>query len=503
MIATAGKPDPEAELAAAIGSYSRDPLGFVKYAYPWGEEGELAKVSGPREWQADILGAIGKALKAGHKGKLTPIRVAVASGHGVGKSALVAWLVDWALATFEHSRVIVTANTGGQLQTKTWPEVAKWYNLLICKHWFDLASTSLKMPGHSQTWRADQVTWSKENTEAFAGLHNAGKRLVVIFDEASTIADKVWEVTEGALTDEDTEIIWVVFGNPTRNTGRFRECFGRHANLWTIKRQIDSRKVPGTNKPLIDQWIETYGEDSDFVRVRVRGTFPRAGSLQFIASDLVTEAMKRPPEQNPHAPIIIGVDVARFGEDKSVIYVRKGLDGRTSKPLKFSGIDNMVLAGRVAELYRQLDADALFVDAGGGAGVIDRLRQLKVPVMEVSFAGKPNNSRFNDESVLVANKRAEMWAAMRSWLKNGGAIPDDTELEEELTGVEYGFNLRDELQLERKEDMKARGLSSPDTADALALTFAYPVGQRGTKQALDNRPASARSYDPLAEWDED
>ena len=124
-----------------------------------GEPGELADTTGPRDWQAEILGLVGDALREGHATQRAPIRVAVASGHGVGKSALVAWIVDWALATHEQARVIVTANTGGQLQTKTWPEIAKWFNLLICRHWFELAATSLRVPAHKETWRADQVTW--------------------------------------------------------------------------------------------------------------------------------------------------------------------------------------------------------------------------------------------------------------------------------------------------------------------------------------------------------
>jgi hypothetical protein len=491
-------PDSEANLSADIASFTRDPLHFVRYAYPWGEPGELSHTTGPRDWQAEILTAIGDALREGHATQRAPIRIAVASGHGVGKSALVAWIVDWALATHEQARVIVTANTGGQLQTKTWPEIAKWFNLLICRHWFELSRNSLRVPAHKETWRADQVTWSAENTEAFAGLHNAGKRLVVIFDEASTIDDKVWEVTEGALSDEGTEILWIVFGNPTRNSGRFRECFGRYGHLWTA-RQIDSRTVPGTNKAQIAQWIETYGEDSDFVRVRVRGVFPRSGSLQFIASDLVGAAMRREVLQNVYAPVVIGVDVARFGDDKSVIYVRRGLDGRTFAPLKFRGLDNMALAGKVAEVWRRTGADALFVDAGGGAGVIDRLRQLNVPVAEIAFGGRADRLKFNDETTPAANKRAEMWAAVRAWLKAGGALPDDPELEAELTQVEYGFNARDELQLERKEDMKARGLSSPDIADALALTFAYEVAPRNERAARGGGGLVEHEYDVLGE----
>jgi hypothetical protein len=200
---------------------------------------------------------------------------------------------------------VLTANTDTQLRTKTWPEVSKWFRLAINAHWWTVNATSIvsREKGHERIWRADAIPWSENNTEAFAGLHNKGKRIVVIFDEASAIADKIWEVTEGALTDEDTEIIWLAFGNPTQNTGRFRECFGKYKHRWKTF-QIDSRTVEGTNKEQLDKWIEDYGEDSDFVRIRVRGEFPRAGSSQFIASDAVAAARKYKAEGFEHLPKI-------------------------------------------------------------------------------------------------------------------------------------------------------------------------------------------------------
>jgi hypothetical protein len=151
----------------------------------------------------------------------------------------------------------------------------------------------------------------------------------VVFDEASNIADLVWEVAEGALTDEDTEIIWVAFGNPTRNTGRFRECFRKYKHRWKCA-QIDSRTVEGTNKQQLNKWVEDYGEDSDFVKVRVRGIFPDASELQFIPTGLTDEAMKRvvTEAQVSHAPVIIGVDPAYSGVDDAVIYLRQGLHSK-------------------------------------------------------------------------------------------------------------------------------------------------------------------------------
>lgn len=136
-------------------------------------------------------------------------------------------------------------------------------------------------PEYRANYRADFETWSENNTEAFAGLHNQGKLILIIFDEASAISRQIWEVTKGALTDENTIILWLVFGNPTINDGPFRECFGAQKHRWRT-RQLDSRTVDGTNKIEIGKWVEDFGEDSDFVRVRVRGEFPRQGNTQFI-----------------------------------------------------------------------------------------------------------------------------------------------------------------------------------------------------------------------------
>ncbi|MGE0421643.1 MAG: terminase [Reyranellaceae bacterium] len=474
--------DNEQQLRADMARLSRNPLGFVKYAFPWGRKGTpLEDEEGPRDWQADILSEIGRQLQANAAaGFDEAIRLAVSSGHGVGKSALMAWIKLWALATFEDAMTVITANTDQQLRTKTWPQVVKWFNLMPCRHWFTLTDTAIVSAekGRQKTWRGDRVTWSAHNTEAFAGLHNLRRRIVLLFDEASAIDDKVWEVAEGALTDDNTEIVWVVFGNPTQSRGRFRECFGRFRDRWTT-RQIDSRAVPGTNKTQIAQWIADYGEDSDFVRMRVRGEFPTVGTHQFIGIDLIEAARQREPESHLRDPLIIGVDVARHGDDRTVIFFRRGRDARTIPPIQLRIPDLMQVAARVAEAARLHNADAVYVDMGMGAGVVDRLLQLNVPgVIGVEFgSASSGGGRVDGQGANYANKRAEMWGELRAWLAHG-AIPDDAELADDLAGPEYSFNSRSQIQLERKEDMKKRGLSSPDMGDALALTFAYPAQVR-------------------------
>jgi hypothetical protein len=490
---------PEDQLLLDLGAYSKDPLGFVLWAFPWSEPGsELHDATGPEAWQVEMLEKIRDGLLTLDEA----LQIAIASGHGIGKSAFVSWLIIWAMSTFPDTRGVVTANTENQLKTKTWAEVAKWFRLFIGRSLFELTATALfsRDPDHEKTWRIDMVPWSERNTEAFAGLHNKGKRILVVFDEGSAIPDVIWETTEGALTDSDTEIIWFVAGNPTRNTGRFRECFGRYSHRWRTK-AVDSRTVSITNKKQISKWIADYGEDSDFVRVRVRGQFPRAGTNQFISGDLVDEAFARDVQTHPHDPLILGVDVARFGDDASVIYIRKGRDARTHEPIVRRGLDTMGLASLVAETWFKFKADAVFVDGGGvGGGVVDRLRQLHVPVIEIQFGSKPDRADPNQEDIRYANKRAEMWGSLRAALSTI-ALWNDQQLKDELVAPEYLLNVRDEIQLERKADMKKRGVPSPDIADALALTFAYPVmphRMAGYEGAEHRRPPVDFDYDPFS-----
>jgi len=447
-----------------------DPLGFVRFAFPWGESGELEHEDGPDEWQRDILQAVGNGLLT-----LTEaIQIAVASGHGIGKSALVAWIILWAMSTCEDCKGVVTANTETQLKTKTWAELSKWYRLLICKHWFALTATSLFStdPNHARTWRLDQVPWSEHNTEAFAGLHNKGKRVLLLFDEGSAIPDVIYEVSEGALTDTDTEIIWAVFGNPTRNQGRFKDCFGRFRHRW-VTRQIDSRTSRHTNKEQIDSWIADYGIDSDFVKVRVRGIFPSMSVKQFISVEDVDKAYGREirSEQYNFAPKIITVDPAWEGDDELVIGMRQGLLYQILRVIPKNDND-MQVASLVADHEDQEDADAVFIDAGYGTGILSAGKVMRRDHWRlVWFAGTAADNG-------CLNKRAEMWKSMRDWLKEGGSIPRDQVLYQDLIGPEIVPRADGVIQLESKKDMKKRKVPSPGRADALALSFAYPVHAR-------------------------
>lgn len=469
MAARAQIVNPEEFLQRKAASFKRDPLGYVNYFFEWGKD-SLAESKGPRQWQKDILGYIGSHLTE-NSSRFTPCQIAVSSGHGIGKSALISLVCQWAMSTSADCKIVVTANTGNQLATKTGPELSKWFKLAINKHWYEVKATSITIqaPDHERLWRLDMIPWSENNTEAFAGMHNKGKRIVLIFDEGSGIAESVWQVAEGALTDEDTEIIWLAFGNPTQNTGRFRQCFGDLKHRWKTF-QIDSRMVEGTNKTQIAKWIEDYGEDSDFVRVRVRGEFPRAGSAQFIGSDIVASCRKYKAEGYASLPKILSVDVARFGDDQTVIGTRQGR--RAVILAKFRGLDLIQVAERTIEFIRSDVPDAIVVDGDGlGAGVVDQLKHRGFGDKLFEFHG----GAAARDGAAYFNKRAEVWGLTRDWLMSGAEIPDDPELATDLTGPEYGFSSKQQLQLERKEDMKKRGLASPDCGDMLAMTFGVQI----------------------------
>lgn len=510
--------NPELQLAEDIAGFYADPLGYVLYTFPWDSDPSLQIVRlaepwasrygckfGPDQWACEFMESIGADVRSrGFDGvtPVAPIQYAVSSGHGIGKSAMAAWLTLWIMSTRPYSKGVVTANTGEQLASKTWAGVSAWLNKAINRHWFTITTGRGAMRlVHNEapdSWRVDAQTSREENSESFAGLHAASSTPWYLFDEASAIPAKIWEVAEGGKTDG--EPMHFVFGNPTRNTGAFAECFGAQRHRWTV-RQIDSRNVTITNKTLINKWVDDYGEDSDFVRVRVRGVFPRASSMQFIPRDLVDGAMKRPMDDyKPYSrTALVGVDVARFGGDQSVIRTRLQRDGRTWPPKRYRELDTMQLAARVGEHINELKQLGLkvivFVDGGGvGGGVIDRLRQLGHDVIEVNFGGKP------DDPKKYANKSAEMWDRVKVWLPTGHLEADEL-LATDLTGREYGFNAADQIVMEKKEDMKRRGLASPDDADALALTFAYPsmeVDETPRNSAGASAHSSTRRhYDPL------
>lgn len=456
------------EIAERLVDFEFDPLGFVLWAFPWGKPGtSLAKKTGPEKWQVEVLAYIGEQLQAG--GDLgAVVRTAVSAGRGVGKSALVTWLILWAIATFVDTRGSVTANTEGQLRTKTWAELAKWHQMFMARELFKLTATAIysAAPGKDKTWRIDAIPWNENKPEAIAGAHNEGKRALYLFDEASPIPDVIWEFTEGSMTEANTQIIWAVFGNHTRTTGQFHKITTR-TSRWKTWR-VDAREVSFANLQEIEAWIAEYGIDSDYVRVHVLGYAPRAGFSNFIGAELVDHARRREvPRMSYEAHLkILAVDPARFGDDWSVITLRQGL--KVHFQVALSGFDGPELAGRIVDIVRQQENIACIAyDAvGNGADLDSALRRAPglptlIPVMW-GIPAKDDKQYFN--------QRSECWGKMRDFLKDG-EIPDDDILADELTSLDFFYDALFRIQLESKKDAKKRGGKSPDRADSLAISF--------------------------------
>lgn len=491
-----------------------DPYKFIMFAFPWGKENTpLHDKTGPRDWQREELESVAdqirnnklifnkrvikaKSLSKHTKGKdrdkalqpFTPLvyKSATASGRGVGKSSLTAWLTLWMMSTRLGSTTIVTANTEQQLKSRTWAEMGKWHTLSINSHWFTRSALSLRPEEWFENslkrqlkidtgyYYAQAQLWSEENPDAFAGVHN-DNGILLIFDEASGIPHKIWRVSEGFFTEPIVDRYHFAFSNPRRNTGEFFECFHKFRKYWK-RRNLDSRSVEGTDKKVLNDIVEKHGEDSDEARIEVKGEFPRQGDRQFISRELITNALERQIEPDDWAPLIMGVDPARFGDDETVIRFRQGRNARIIPPVRMKHADNMEVANKCAELIQKYNPDAVCVDAGNGTGIIDRLREMKYKVYEVWFGGKSLEPEY-------ANFRTYLWAQIREWL-GGGCIDDCQNLIDDLSAPEYKFmGITDKIRLETKEELKARGFASPDDADAFACTFAVKVARRDIRSS--------------------
>lgn len=471
-------------LAEEVATYYADPLGFVLAMFDWGVPGPLVLEEGPDTWQREMLEDIGRQVTArGFDGSnaVAPIRTAVSSGHGIGKSVMVAWLVNWIMATRPHAQGTVTANTITQLQTKTWAAIQRWTKLCRTGHWFEVNSDRMYRLGYKESWFCAPQSSKEENSEAFAGQHAKDSTSFYVFDEASAVPPKIYEVAEGGLTDGEPMIF--IWGNPTQNAGSFHDaCFGKMRHRWT-GRIIDSRSSRFTNKAQIAEWAQDYGEDSDFFRVRVLGLPPNASDAQFIDQRRVSDAQSRTVESLVDEPLVAGCDLAWGGSDHNVIRFRRGRDARSIPPIRIPGEltrDPGVLTNRLTDVLGQSfgrhQVSMLFLDSAGIAGAVGtRLRQLgHTNVLEVNFgADSPNPKR--------RYMRDHMWAELKDWLLVG-AIDKSPILESDLLGPGLRPDRQQRIWLESKEDMKKRGLSSPDEGDALALTFAQVVKAKTEKK---------------------
>jgi hypothetical protein len=480
--------DGEQLLMSRLWSLADDPEKFVLFAFPWGQaHTPLEAHSGPRKWQREVLRSITEHIRE-NKGavQMDTLRQAVASGRGIGKSALVSWLILWMLSTRIGSTVIVSANSEAQLRSVTWGELTKWTTMLINSHWWEISATKLipaqwltelverDLKKGTRYWAAEGKLWSEENPDSYAGVHNMDG-MMLIFDEASGIPDPIWAVGAGFFTENILDRYWFAFSNPRRNQGYFFECFNSKRDFWQTK-NIDSRTVEGTDKQVYAQIIAEYGEDSPQAKVEVYGEFPAQGDDQFISPRVVDDAFTRERHNDLSAPIVIGVDPARGGTDSTVIAVRQGRDLIAIK--RYHGDDTMTVVGHVIDAIEEYKPVLTVIDEGGlGYGILDRLTEQRYKVRGVNFGWKAKNQ------VMWGNKRAELWGETREWLKTA-SIKTDRMLKNDLTGPKTKPDSSGKIFLESKKDMKSRGLASPDAADAIAVTFAFPLAHREYNKPL-------------------
>lgn len=485
------------------------PLKFVKYVFDWGKKDTpLEEFTAPRKWQEKILRDMEVHIQR-NNGKVDyeMFRQAIASGRGIGKSALVSWLIIWFLSTRLGSTVIVTANTESQLRSRTWAELGKWLTLAINGHWFKKTATTLRPADWFEEalkrdlkidtgyYYAMASLWSEENPDAFAGIHSS-YGVMLIMDEASGIPESIFSVSEGFFTEPTKDRYWFTFSNPRRNTGAFYESFNSKQAFWKTQ-QIDSRTVEGTDKKQLNDLVEQYGEDSSVAKVEVKGEFPSADEDTVIGLDLIKSAVDRDVALTTSVPIVWGLDVARTGKDKSALAVRQGntlLEINT-----YNSPDLMQLCGAIKNRYDNEQAmnqpQEILVDVIGlGAGVVDRLLEVGLPVRAINVAESPSTKG------TYLNLRAELWFKVRDWLAGRDVrIPPDDKLISELSTPIYKFNSAGKIKIESKEDMKKRGLPSPDKADALALTMAgIPASFGGASESAMGynfrKPIKSRIY---------
>ncbi len=492
---------PDVLLAEAVSHYYDDPLGFVLFAYPWGDAGgPLENETGPDNNQKEFLISLGKEVakrKFNGQTPVMPILMDESSGHGTGKSAMGAWIADWILSTRPHSIGTVTAGTYTQLENRTWAAIRYWTKICVTGHWFDIQARGIYHKQFPEDWKALAQTCKEENRQSFAGQHAKTSTSWYLFDEASEVPDGIFHTAYGGLTDG--EPMMFAWGQMVRNTGEFyRICFGDLAARWNHRR-VDSRTSRFTNKELIAQWAKDYGEESDHYKVRVLGYPPSASELQYIDKGRVQAALERRVIPLPDEPLIAGFDVSGGGRAWNVIRFRRGLDGNPPdmKPIRIPGEHDPDRSQRVA-LCAELLKDrrpgrqiaAMFVDSAFGAVIVARVRALGFDnIHEVNFGGASPDAH-------CLNLRAYMWMKAKEWLLLGGlkGLPERDELGEQLCLPGYHINTAGKLVIESKADIQDRGEKSPDDADSFNLTWGAPVAIPRPKPTAKRTAASAGGW---------
>ncbi|KYN77166.1 terminase B [Clostridium sporogenes] len=423
----------------------------------------------PDEWQSKVMMDIANSSK-----------VSVRSGQGVGKTGLEASIIIWFLCCRPFPKVVATAPTMQQLYDVLWAEVAKWLNKSTVKDFLKWTKTKIYMIGEEERWFATAKTATKP--ENMQGFHE--DYMLFIVDEASGVADPIMEAILGTLSGAENKLL--MCGNPNKTSGVFYDSHNRDRAHYRIHK-VSSLDSPRTSKENIQMLKDKYHEDSDVYRVRVLGEFPKGELDTFIALEIAELASKNKIIDFDKSVLHIGVDVARFGDDETNISPRIG--GKVFKLKSYSKQDTMVTVGYIVDTYKKYMDKYQFLkkckvkidDTGVGGGVTDRLKEVvKEQSLKIEVIPVNNGESSSDEH--YENKGTECWANLRDILEENFSLhlqgetpvidlPNDDRLISQLTTRKWKMTSRGKMALERKEDMKKRGLNSPDRADAVVLAF--------------------------------
>ena len=445
-----------------IALYRSNPVGFVRDV--------LGQT--PTKWQEDAL----RKVASGRR------RISIRAGHGVGKSTVCAWAVVWFMCTRFPQKTVMTAPTAGQLFDALFSELKAQVNRLppVLRDSFDVFSDRIALKGAPESSFASARTSSSDRPEALAGIHS--EHVLLIIDEASAVPEAVYEAAAGSMSGHSA--CTILIGNPTRNSGMFYKTHHELASDWdTMHVSCVDNALVATD--FVDQIRATYGEESNAYRIRVLGEFAVADDDTLIAAEIVDSAMTRDVSGTEQDVMVYGVDVARFGSDRSALCKRRG--NVVIEVKSWGGLDLMQLVGAIVnEANIDRPAEICVDTIGLGSGVADRLREMGYNVRDVNVAEtsamNPNANRLRDE----------LWLSVRDWLTTRGVkIPNDASLRHELVAPRYTFTSTGKIVVESKDAMRKRGMRSPDLADALCLTFA------GTAALVGGRASSWLKGKPL------
>jgi phage terminase large subunit len=432
------------QLSELILTYERHPDLFVE---------DLLGVT-PQDWQREVMSAVAKGQR----------RCSIRSGHGVGKSSCASWLMIWFLLTRYPVKIVVTAPTASQLFDALFAECKRWIKELPTpiKSLLEMKSDRIELGSSPTEAFISARTSRSESPESLAGVH--ADHVLLVVDEASGVPESVFEAAYGSMSGKDATTI--LLGNPTRSSGYFYETHTRLRDSWWTK-QVSCLDSPLVSPDFIQEMELKYGADSNAMKVRVYGEFPTAEDDTLISLHAVEQASKRVVEQPEGTAVVWGLDVARYGDDASVLCIRQGrhlIELHSWKKLSL-----MELAGRVLDLLHSSDEppEEILVDSIGlGAGVLDRLRELDISARGVNVSESPAMAD------RYANLRAELWDLTKQWFTEEVQIPNDDSLIADLTAPRYSFNSSGKMIVESKAETKKRLGRSTDFADSLVLTFA-------------------------------